>query len=157
MTSEKSNFNKDTLLQAVKKGISGPLYNKFGFIVSLLTALALFFPMYEISFGTNFLISLFIPSIEAPIFILSQGGKGIFIALLIIAFFFYSGWNRKVLKTLVAATVTFLFINLIFGIVWMITIGGKGIDVLGIGGFMLSILSLLLLYAGFFKNIKKEK
>jgi len=137
------------LTAITEKGVQ----NKFGFILSIITALALFFPVIEIPYlGNGALI---------------DGGMGkiLFTLLVCSAFLFYSGMSHKFVKICVSAIaiiVLFQFYDLIASLNsagdMMSAFTGRRGDLFGFLKFgtpVLIVLTLILTYVGLKKNYKK--
>jgi len=152
----KSKFTDIKNSEMVNNITSQGVQNKFGFILSLITALALFFPIIEIPFlGTGALI---------------DGGMGklLFVLLIVSAFLFYSGMQHKFVKICVSAIaiiVLFQFYDLFSGLNsagdMMNAFGGRRsssanlFGLLRFGTPVLILLTLILTYAGFKKSYKE--
>jgi hypothetical protein len=147
----KSKFTDVKNSEVVGNITSQGVQNKFGFIVSLITALALFFPIIEI------------PWIGSGALIDGGMGKLLFVLLIISAFLFYSGMQHKFVKICVSAIaiiVLFQFYDLfsslssagnMFG-------GRRGFNffqLLRFGTPILILLTLILAYTGLKKNYKE--
>lgn len=144
--------NSEMLNNITTQGVQ----NKFGFILSLITAFALFFPIIEMPFlGSAALIDGGI-------------GKFLFVLLIISAFLFYSGMQHKFVKICVSAIaviVLFQFYDLFSGLNsagdMMNAFGGRrsrDVNLFGLLRFgtpILILLTLLLTYVGFKKSYKE--
>ena len=144
--------NSEMLNNITSQGVQ----NKFGFILSLITAFALFLPIIEIPFlGTGALIDGGI-------------GKLLFVLLIISAFLFYSGMQHKFVKICVSAIaiiVLFQFYDLFSGLNsagdMMNAFGSRrsrDINLFGLLRFgtpILILLTLLLTYVGLKKSYKE--
>jgi len=137
--------NSEMLNNITSQGIQ----NKFGFILSLITVFALFFPIIETPFfGTAALI---------------DGGMGklLFVLLIVSAFLFYSGMQHifvKICVSAIAIIVLFQFYDLFSALNSAVDMfGGNFFQLLRFGTPILILLTLILLYAGFKKGYKEAK
>ena len=152
----KSKFADVKNSEMVDNITSQGVQNKFGFILSLITAFALFFPIIEIPFlGTSALIDGGI-------------GKLLFVLLIVSASLFYTGMQHKFVKicvSTIAIIVLFQFYDLSSAINStenMINAFGdrRSSDMnlfrlLRFGTPVLILLTLILTYAGLKKNYKE--
>jgi hypothetical protein len=127
--------------------------NKFGFILSVITILALFFPVIEIPFlGNGALID-------------GSMGKLLFILLVILAFLFYSGISHKFVKicvSIISIIVLFQFYDLISSLNsagdMMSAFGSRSANLFGLLRFgtpVLIVLTFILTYTGLKKSYKE--
>lgn len=152
----KSKLSEIRNSEKVNSVISNGIQNKFGFIVSLIIGISLFFPIIKIPF-------------LGEISLLDTGlGKLIFVLILILSFLFYSGMKRKFVKIcalLVFVFMLFVFYDLILDLYqtgnMMNSFSGKQknsvnlFSLLSLGTYILIPSSFILLFAAFKSKYKE--